>query len=180
MTLTGCQRSLAFPIHACWSLCEKTGMNYKEFSPSPVRELHSYHRDRAPRCVLPSLSFLALNLGFLSFFFSSYVIPSADLRWAELQITFFFWWLRVKIFLRFLLNLLTVSLRGSRVFRFLCVFLKKEKRGDLRSKLSKIDLRDHTRVLQTPRTLCRWCGRISRLIIAAVVFQHFSRKLFCF
>ena len=92
----------------------------------------------------------------------------------------FFWWLRVKIFLRFLLNLLTVSLRGSRVFRFLCVFLKKEKRGDLRSKLSKIDLRDHTRVLQTPRTLCRWCGRISRLIIAAVVFQHFSRKLFCF
>ena len=83
------------------------------------------------------------------------MIPSADLRWAELQITFFFWWLRVKIFLRFLLNLLTVSLRGSRVFRFLCVFLKKEKRGDLRSKLSKIDLRDHTRVLQTPRTLCR-------------------------
>jgi len=40
----------------------------------------------------------------------------------------------------------------------LCVFEggeegRREKRGDLRSKLSKIDPRDHTRVLQTPHIM---------------------------
>ena len=92
VTLTGCQRSPSIP-HPCMLVT-------LEKNEHGLQRIFTLSTSCASCIVIiviepqgvsfPHFLFWLLILGSCPSFFSSYVIPSADLRWAELQITFSF------------------------------------------------------------------------------------------